>query len=43
VCGKRIDMSPNGDDHKAMVSYMKEHGWGGTQAVTDGSAMLSEY
>jgi len=28
VCGKRIEMSPNDDDHKAMIGYMKEHGWG---------------
>jgi len=28
VCGKRIDMSPNGNDHKAMIGFMKEHGWG---------------
>ncbi|MBA7467588.1 hypothetical protein ES707_02809 [subsurface metagenome] len=28
VCGKRIDMSPNGNGHKAMIGYMKEHGWG---------------
>ena len=28
VCGKRIDMSPNGNDHKAMTGFMKEHGWG---------------
>ncbi|MFQ5924758.1 MAG: hypothetical protein ACE5IE_02015 [Dehalococcoidia bacterium] len=28
VCRERIDMSPNDDDHKAMISYMKEHGWG---------------
>jgi hypothetical protein len=27
VCRKRIDMSPNGNDHKAMIGYMKEHGW----------------
>ncbi len=27
-CGGRIDMSPNDDDHKAMIGYMKEHGWG---------------
>ena len=27
VCGKRMEMSPNGDDHKAMIGYMKEHGW----------------
>ena len=28
VCRKRIDMDPNGNDHKAMIGYMKEHGWG---------------
>ncbi|MDO9579620.1 MAG: hypothetical protein Q7J06_03500 [Bacteroidales bacterium] len=28
VCRERIDMSPNGDAHKAMIGYMKEHGWG---------------
>ena len=28
VCGKRIEMSPNDDDHKAMIGYMKEHRWG---------------
>ena len=28
VCGKRIDIAPNGNDHKAMIGYMKEHGWG---------------
>ena len=27
VCGKRIDMEPNSDSHKAMIGYMKEHGW----------------
>jgi len=27
VCGKRIDMSPNDNDHKAMMGYMREHGW----------------
>jgi hypothetical protein len=27
ICGKKIDMSPNGDDHKTMIGYMKEHGW----------------
>jgi len=30
VCGKRIEMSPNDDDHKAMIGYMKEHSWGHT-------------
>lgn len=28
VCGKRIDMSPDSDSHKAMIGYMEEHGWG---------------
>lgn len=28
VCQKRIDISPNGDSHKAMIGYMKENGWG---------------
>lgn len=30
VCGKRIDMSPNSNDHKAMIGYMREHRWGHT-------------
>ena len=28
VCGKRINMSPGENDHKAMIGYMKEHSWG---------------
>ena len=28
VCGERMEMSPNDNDHKAMIGYMKEHGWG---------------
>ena len=28
VCRERMDMSPNDDDHKEMIRYMKEHGWG---------------
>ena len=28
VCGKRMEMSPNDDAHKAMIGYMEEHGWG---------------
>jgi hypothetical protein len=28
VCGERMDMSPNDADHKAMIGFMKEHGWG---------------
>jgi len=27
VCRERIDMEPNSDSHKAMVGYMREHGW----------------
>ena len=27
VCGKRMNMSPNSNDHKAMIACMKEHGW----------------
>jgi len=28
VCRERIEMKPNRDSHKAMIGYMKEHGWG---------------
>ena len=28
VCRERIDMMPDSDSHKAMIGYMKEHGWG---------------
>ena len=28
VCRERMDMSPNSASHKAMIGYMKEHGWG---------------
>ena len=28
VCGRPIDMKPGGEGHKAMVTYMKENGWG---------------
>ena len=28
VCGKRIEMFPNDNNHKAMIGYMKEYGWG---------------
>jgi hypothetical protein len=27
VCGKRIDVDPNSDSHKAIIGYMKERGW----------------
>ena len=26
-CGRPMPMFPGEDDHKAMISYMKEHGW----------------
>ncbi len=28
VCDKIIYVEPNGEDHKAMVQYMYDHGWG---------------
>lgn len=28
VCGKRIDVGPNSDSHKAMIGHMKQNGWG---------------
>jgi len=28
VCQKRIDVEPNSDSHKAIIGYMKGHGWG---------------
>ena len=28
VCGKRMNMTPRGNDHKALIEYMEEHGWG---------------
>ena len=27
VCQQRIDVAPNSDSHKAMIGYMREHGW----------------
>ena len=27
VCRGRINMEPNSNSHKAMIGYMKEHGW----------------
>ena len=26
-CRERINVSPNSDAHKAIIGYMKEHGW----------------
>ena len=26
VCGKRIDINPNSDSHKAIIGYIKGHG-----------------
>ncbi|MEM0240905.1 MAG: hypothetical protein QXP29_05535 [Candidatus Nezhaarchaeales archaeon] len=28
VCGERIYTYPNDEGHKAMIEYMKQHGWG---------------
>ena len=28
ICGERVSMSPNSESHKAMIGYMKDHGWG---------------
>jgi hypothetical protein len=28
VCGERMTMFPNDNDHKALIEYMREHGWG---------------
>jgi len=28
TCRQRMDMAPNSECHKAMIDYMKEHGWG---------------
>ena len=28
VCGKRMNVTPSSNDHKALIDYMKEHGWG---------------
>lgn len=28
VCRQRIDITPNSDDHKAVIKYMAEQGWG---------------
>ena len=28
VCGKRINVTPNSDSHKALIKCMKEGGWG---------------
>jgi len=28
VCGEKIAISQNSDSHKAVIEYMKEHGWG---------------
>lgn len=34
VCGKRMIMSPNDNDYKAMIGYMKERGWGHASCVS---------
>ena len=27
ACGKPVEMKPGDNDHRAMIEYMKEHGW----------------
>lgn len=31
ICNKEIYLLPNSNDHKAMMEYMKEKGWGHTE------------
>lgn len=33
VCGKPIELKPGSDSHGAMVSYMKENGWGHSKCL----------
>ena len=28
ICKKRIDVTPDSECHKAMIGYVREHGWG---------------
>ena len=28
VCGKPITIMPNSESHKALIRYMRDHGWG---------------
>lgn len=28
ICGKKVLILPNSESHKAIIKYMKEHGWG---------------
>jgi hypothetical protein len=36
VCKERIDVSPNANSHQALITYMKEHGWGHTRCHEKG-------
>ena len=27
ICGEKVDVEPNSNEHKAIIGYMKEHGW----------------
>jgi len=39
VCRERINIEPNSDSYKAMIGYMKEHGW---QRLLQGNDRLYE-
>ena len=28
ICGEKIHIEPNSENHKALIEYMEEHGWG---------------
>ena len=36
VCGEPIDVEPDSNSHKAIIEYMKEHGWGHARCVNVG-------
>ncbi len=37
VCRQRMNIAPNGPDHKALIGYLKEHGWGHGDCVNSKS------
>jgi len=30
ICGERVNIKPDGEAHKALIGYMKDHRWGHT-------------
>jgi hypothetical protein len=38
VCKQRIDVAPDSESHKAMISFMRENGWGHTRCHEQHSA-----